>query len=202
MPITLEQAEANALAALGDRYRWLVWPAVDHALFELIDAFADAARYMGNSHRVRNPGSFTFEWTPSNSEDKFSNRLVGGGGIPVTQLPKYGVGTTGDYWLRHLKARNNQREARISAHSGERPDRGVTTHTSRSVVVSGGPGPGLATELSAQRHGGRSERLNRGKVFDERLTLRHALTAHGEGERDGREKSLRDVRHNDPELRS
>ena len=150
VPVTLEKAEADALAALGDRFRWLIYPAVDHVIFELADAFTDAAHFMGHARRVRNPGSFRFVWTPSNSVDAFSNRLTGGG-ISVTQLPKYGVGTTGDYWVRDLKARSKSRTASIKAFSGMRPDRGVKTHTSRNVPLSAGPGPGVATELTWTR---------------------------------------------------
>ncbi len=151
VPVTIEKAEADALAALGDRYRWLLWPAVDHVAFELADSFADAAKFMGRDKRVHNPGQFQFVWTPSNSQDAFSTRFATGGGISVTQLPAYGVGTTGDYWLRDVKARIKTRLARISALSGERPERGIKTHTSRQVALSSGPGPGVATQLTWTR---------------------------------------------------
>jgi hypothetical protein len=119
-------------------------------VFELADAFGDAAHYMGDAERVRNPGQFTFTWVPSNSQDVFANRALTGGGISVTQLPKYGVGTTGDYWLRDLAARTPNKDATIHADSGERADRSVKAHSAHSIAVDG-PGPGIASQLTWTR---------------------------------------------------
>jgi pimeloyl-ACP methyl ester carboxylesterase len=151
VPVTVEQAEAAALDALGDRYRWLLYPAIDHVSYELADSFADSASFMANARRVVNPGQFDFTWIPSNSEDAFSTRAATGGGISWTQLPKYGVGTTGDYWLRNLLARTTAQDASLHALSGARPQRGVKTHTTRNVQTTGGPEPGLATTLTWTR---------------------------------------------------
>jgi hypothetical protein len=147
VPITVQKAEADRLDALGYRYRWLVYPAVDHAVFELADSFADAAHFMGNAKRVRNPGKFTYTWSPTTG-DGLSEDQVTGGGISWTQLPKYGVGTTGAYWARHLKARSTKTMARIDAGSGMRPERAVTAHSTQGIAVTGGPGPGIASELT------------------------------------------------------
>ncbi|HWB65403.1 MAG TPA: peptidase [Mycobacteriales bacterium] len=145
VPVTLEAAEANQLAALGNRFRWLLYPATDHIAFELEDAFGDAAHYMDNPRRVRNPGSFTFTWVPRNTPTSLDQTKLLSGGIPWTQRPGLGVGTTGDYWVRDLTARSASRDATVAAHSGERPERAVTSHLTRNVALSGGPGPGLAT---------------------------------------------------------
>lgn len=149
VPITIEKAEADGLAALGDRYRWVVYPAVDHVAFELADSFADAAKYMGDATRVRNPGTFSFTWFPSNGGGLSGNQITGGG-ISWTQLPKYGVGTTGDYWVRNLHARSQQKYATVSAESGERPQRSIVTHSTRGIAVDG-PGPGVASQLTWTR---------------------------------------------------
>jgi poly(3-hydroxybutyrate) depolymerase len=145
VPLPVEAAEANALQSLGDRYRWVIYPAVDHVVFELADAFADAAHFMGDARRARNPGQFTFSWVPSNEQDVFANRALTGGGISVTQLPKLGVGTTGDYWLRELGARSDKIDATVVADSGERPDKSVRAHEAHNIAVDG-PGPGIASE--------------------------------------------------------
>jgi pimeloyl-ACP methyl ester carboxylesterase len=86
VPLPIEMAEANGLAALGDRYRWVVYPAVDHVAFELADSFTDAAKYMGDAKRVINPGTFSFTWYPSNGGGLTPNQITGGG-ISWTQLP-------------------------------------------------------------------------------------------------------------------
>ncbi len=150
VPITIEKAEADGLAALGDRYRWVVYPEVDHVAFELADRFADAAKYMNDAKRVRNPGTFSFTWFPSNGGGLSGNQITGGG-ISWTQLPAYGVGTTGDYWARHLQARSLTRYATVRAESGKRPERAVITHSSRGITTVDGPGPGVASELTWTR---------------------------------------------------
>jgi hypothetical protein len=151
VPVPVQQSEADALGALGLRYRWLVWAVMDHVVFELADSFADAAAYMGAAKRVRNPGQFSYTWYPRNSEQAFSDRAATGGGVSWTQLPKYGVGTTGAYWVRHLEARSTKHMARIDAKSGMRPDRAVTTHSTQGIAVTGGPGPGVASQLTWTR---------------------------------------------------
>ncbi|HWA65422.1 MAG TPA: prolyl oligopeptidase family serine peptidase [Mycobacteriales bacterium] len=149
VPLPIEMAEANGLAALGDRYRWVIYPAVDHVAFELADAFADAAKYMGDAERVRDPGRFSFTWYPANGGGLSGNQLTGGG-ISWTQLPQYGVGTTGDYWVRDLTARSRQRYATVKAYSGVRPERSVATHSAHNITVDG-PGPGVASQLTWTR---------------------------------------------------
>ncbi|HVT64925.1 MAG TPA: prolyl oligopeptidase family serine peptidase [Mycobacteriales bacterium] len=149
VPVTIEKGEADGLAALGYRYRWVVYPAVDHVIFELADSFADAAAYMGNAKRVRNPGDFSFSWEPANGGGLGGDQITSGG-IAWTQLPKYGVGTTGDYWVRHLVARSVKDMATVDASSGERPERSVTAHAAHHIAVQG-PGPGIASQLTWTR---------------------------------------------------
>jgi predicted esterase len=157
VPITVERAEATALQALGDRYRWVLYPLVDHVIYELADSFADGAAFMGNARRVVNPGYFSYTWDPRNTQQAFASRVSDGGGISWTQQPKLGVGTTGDYWLRHLEARTKSKTASLRANSGERPMQSVKTHVAHNVAFKGGPGPGVASSLSWTR-GARSHR--------------------------------------------
>jgi hypothetical protein len=151
VPVTVQHGEAAGLQALGDRFRWLLYPAIDHVTYELADSFGDPARYMGHSSRVRNPGSFTYTWSPTNTTDAFDPGSGSNGGLPWTQLHRYGVGTTGDYWVRDLKARNVHKTPKIVARSGMRPVRTVFTHVSTGLDVNGGPEPGVATQLTWTR---------------------------------------------------
>jgi predicted esterase len=59
VPVSVQRAQANALEALGDRYRWLLYPTIDHVAYELADSFKDAARFMGHAHRTVYPGRFS-----------------------------------------------------------------------------------------------------------------------------------------------
>lgn len=178
VPITVERAEATALQALGDRYRWVLYPLVDHVIFELADSFADAATFMGGARRAVNPGYFSYTWFPRNTQQAFSNRASDGGGISWTQRPKLGVGTTGDYWLRHLKARTKAMTASLRAYSGERPMHSVQTHIAHKVAVNGGPGPGVANSLTwgsgARAHRHPVIRLHLTNVRSLRILLRGA----------------------------
>jgi hypothetical protein len=128
----------------------LVYPLVEHAVFELADSFADAARYMGDARRTRNPGTFSYTWYPSNGGGLTEDQVTEGG-ISWTQQPKYGVGTTGAYWVRNLRARATKNYATVEADSGQRPDRAVITHESFNVAVTGGPGPGIASQTTWTR---------------------------------------------------
>jgi hypothetical protein len=158
VPVSVERAEANALQALGDRYRWLLYPTIDHVAYELADSFADAAHYMGHARRTVDPRRFSYTWVPHNSADAFPSGSTGPGGFRWTERPRLGVATTGDYWLRHLRARHPAAEsASLRAFSGERPERAVTTHVSHSVEAKGGPEPGAASTLTWSR-GQRSRR--------------------------------------------
>jgi dienelactone hydrolase len=145
VPVTLEAGEANALAALGDRFRWIVVSAIDHVSYELADSFADAARYMQPDTLVTRPGRISFTWTPANTPAPDGTSVAASAGIGWTQLPKLGVGTTGAYWLRDLHARSAKQDASVTAASGERPDRAVTPHKTQQIDPGFQPEPAVVT---------------------------------------------------------
>lgn len=146
--VSTQKAEADTLAALGYRYRWVVYPEVDHVAYELADSFGDAAAYMRRGDvRAAAPAHVTYTWTPRTTHNFASQNELSQGGIEWSQQPKLGIGTTGAYWVRHLVARTKGADATVDAVSSaarEQAGKGLTT---QSVAVSGGPGPGLATEL-------------------------------------------------------
>jgi hypothetical protein len=152
VPVSVQRAQANALEALGDRYRWLLYPTIDHVAYELADSFKDAARFMGQSRRAVNPGRFSYTWVPHDTASAFPSGSTGPGGFRWTERRRLGVGTTGDYWLRQLRARDRKAaSASLGAFSGERPMRAVKTHVSHSVDVKDGPEPGVASTLTWTR---------------------------------------------------
>jgi hypothetical protein len=159
VPINVERGEANYLDKLGQRYRWILYPAMDHVIYELADSFADAARYMGRAHRVRHPGAFTFMWVPHDATDAFPNDRQGLAGFRWTQQPKLGITTTGAYWLRHLHARDKKADrAKVKAFSGERPLARIHAHRTSNVKPNvSSLGPAQVQALSWRR-GGRADR--------------------------------------------
>jgi pimeloyl-ACP methyl ester carboxylesterase len=150
VPVPLEIGEADQLNSLGYRYRWLLYPAEDHVSFELEDGFSDAIAYMGDGTRMIDPGHITFNWDPVNTLGDALDPVELGpqGSLATTQDPAIGVGTTGDYWLRDLTARDQTTEAQVTAVSGERPDPAETPSTHTTLLVPGDPTPAVATELT------------------------------------------------------
>lgn len=145
--VTTQKAEADALDALGYRYRWLTYPVMDHVAYELADSFADAARFMGDASRLRTPGHVTFHWTPADTPAGSDPTQLSQGGIAWTQRPDLGVGTTGAYWLRDLQARSTASDAEVDAVSQARPDPAVTPVRSRTVDPTSAPEPAVVTTL-------------------------------------------------------
>lgn len=142
VPVTTQQAEARALRDFGYRYRWVVYPGVDHVAFELADAFGDAADYMGNGSRTRHPRTFAYRWTPRQSTG-LDESQVSDGGIQWTQRPDLGVRTTGAYWVDDLGVRDRSQDGRIwgLTRMVRKPD---ITRTQSTEPVAEGPGPGVA----------------------------------------------------------
>jgi poly(3-hydroxybutyrate) depolymerase len=148
VPAPIQKAQADALAALGYRYRWLLYPAEDHVAFELQDGFADAALYMGNARRAVNPARVTLRWAAKDTGPTYNpaTGVLTGTAISTTQRPDLGVGTTGAYWMRSLKARPGAAYGRVDATSAALPDPAVVTHRSQSLLLPGTPTPAVVTE--------------------------------------------------------
>jgi poly(3-hydroxybutyrate) depolymerase len=157
VPVTLQAGEAGGLGKLGDRFRWVVVSAIDHVSYELADSFADAVRYMGSARRVHNPATIHFTWTPTDTPPPGGVSVESPPGIGWTQRPRLGVGTTGAYWLRRLRARDRHHDASITAHSRRRPARSITTHLSQRVDPGFAPEPATVTTQTWTR-GPRSHR--------------------------------------------
>ncbi len=141
-----QKAEADALDALGYRFRWLLYPALDHVAYELADSFGDAAAYMGDARRQLDPAHVTFRWTPRDEATANGSRLAQGG-ISWTQRPDLGVGTTGAYWVRELRARSTEADARVDALTGMRLAEIPRAVRGRALDPSVGPEPAVVTTL-------------------------------------------------------
>jgi hypothetical protein len=145
--VTTQKQQADAMDRLGLRYRWLVYPAMDHVAYELADSFGDAAAYMKDDLRTTDPEHVTFTWTPRDAATFASSNELTQGGISWTQRPDLAVGTTGAYWLRDLKARSVNSDASVDASSASLTTIEGTPARSQSAATTGGPEPGIATTL-------------------------------------------------------
>lgn len=151
VPLPVQRNQANALDALGFRYRWLVYPAEDHVAYELRDGFDDAAAYMGDARRTTRPAHVTLRWSPAGQGGgERGTSSLGPTRLATTQRPDLGAGTTGAYWLRELAARRGVLSARVDATSSALPDPVVTQVRGTDVQVPGSPSPALVTELTWQ----------------------------------------------------
>jgi putative esterase len=147
VPVTQQYGEASALASLGYRYRWLVYPAADHVSLVLEDGFSDAAAYMDQATVIpTHPGRIDFAWNPQNHPGATGNEYTTTGDLPTTQEPALGMQTTGAYWLRDLAARSDSEFASITATSAADAEPAVTPVTAHSVLVPGSPSPAVATQ--------------------------------------------------------
>lgn len=148
VPAPIEKAQADALGALGYRYRWLLYPAEDHVAFELQDGFADAALYMGNDPRTTRPAHVTLRWAAKDTGPTYNpvTGVLAGTAISTTQRPDLGVGTTGAYWMRSLKARAGVAYGRVDALASTLLGPAVTARTTRSLLLPGTPTPAVVTE--------------------------------------------------------
>jgi hypothetical protein len=148
VPAPVQKAQADALKALGFRYRWLLYPAEDHVALELQDGFSDAAAFMGSARRTTRPAHVTLRWSPVDVADS-TNPVTGALGsttLAQTQRPDLGIGTTGAYWLRSLKGRSGLATARVDAVSSALPDPTITLQPSRTVDPLADPSPAVVTQ--------------------------------------------------------
>jgi hypothetical protein len=83
----LEQAQD--MMALGLRVRFELFPSEDHLAWAASDLFASPAANMGRLTRARSPHAVSLTWYPA---------LV---------RTDYGIGTSGAYWVRALRARQS-----------------------------------------------------------------------------------------------
>ncbi len=148
VPVTVQRAEAQALQALGYRFRWLVHPATDHVAYELQDGFSDAAAFMGDARRETAPAHVTLRWSPVSVPSSYDpvGGTLGRSVLAQTQRPDLGVGTTGAYWMRSLVARAGVSTARVDAVSAALRAPAVTAVPSNELLVPGDPSPALVTQ--------------------------------------------------------
>jgi pimeloyl-ACP methyl ester carboxylesterase len=121
---------------LGLRHRFELYPALDHLAWAAADLFASPAAHMGAGKRTRDPGRITYSW------------------FPHLRRPELGIGPTGAYWVRGLRARNAGPGvlASVDITSAARPDPAVTPVRASGPVLTSDTPPvaGTFSELTWQ----------------------------------------------------
>ncbi len=147
VPVQGPISQAQEFDSLGQRYDLFIHTGADHLAFAVEDRFGDAVAALGNPRLKTNPGKFTYSWYPSLDDASL------------------GIGATGDYWLRGLKARNSSYGtiATVQASDAALPVPRITDHRFGPSLVTQ-PLPGTETGLSWTF--GSTPRANR------RMTLR------------------------------
>ena len=136
VPVTGVLEQVADLDALGLRHRFELYPSLDHLAWATADLFASPAAHMGSAKRTRDPGRITYSW------------------FPHLTRPALGIGPTGAYWVRGLRARDAApgRIASIDVSSAARPEPAITpVRTSGPVLTPDTPPvPGTFSELNWQ----------------------------------------------------
>jgi hypothetical protein len=106
-------------------------------------------------------------WSPHDATSAFPSSSKGLASLHWTERPDLGVGTTGDYWLRRLHARDSKAElAKIKAYSGDRPVHRITARPDQGVYHD----PKLGAAVLNDQHWFRGQAPARKPVIRLRLT--------------------------------
>jgi predicted esterase len=132
VPVTGVLQQMLTLDRLGYRYYALIYPAEGHLTLSVQNDWATEVAQIGDPTRVLNPGHVTYSWYP-----ELGN-------------PAYGIGPTGAYWLRDLRARHSRPGvlARVDAVSQANPDPEVKPFRRTTAVVAATPTPVIVHQLT------------------------------------------------------
>ncbi len=131
VPVTSVLQQVHAFDAAGERYHFELYPAEDHMVYATQDGFSTAIAALGGTpRRVRNPGTVAFSW------------------YPHLARPEFGIGPTGAYWVRGLRARSSAPGtlARVVAVSGMLPMPPYTVERQPGASAPGDPTPAVVVD--------------------------------------------------------
>jgi pimeloyl-ACP methyl ester carboxylesterase len=137
VPFTSILEQVDAFDRRGYRYHAEYYPTEGHIPYAAKDAFEPSARQLGRTTRERTAARVDYTWFPNLAR------------------PELGIGTTGAYWLRDLKARTVQpgSTAGVTAHSKALAEPLVEVVKSQSADVPGDPSPAVVIDQTWQRTG-------------------------------------------------
>jgi hypothetical protein len=130
VPVTGVLEHVKAFDDLGYRYSFSLYPAEDHLVYATQDGFSHEIAKLGTTTRVRNPAHVTYRW------------------YPVLRDTRLGLGPTGAYWIRGLRARvaTGSTMASVDAVSHALPNPSVTVTRKRFLDAPGDPTPAVVTD--------------------------------------------------------
>lgn len=137
VPFTSVLEQVEAFDTRGYRYHAEYYPGEGHIPYAAKDAFEPVTKQLGRTTRERTAARVDYSWYPNLAR------------------PELGIGTTGAYWLRDLKARSTAPGtlARVVAHSKALADPLVTVDKSERLDVPGDPSPARVIDQTWQRTG-------------------------------------------------
>ena len=137
VPYTSVREQVMAFDAAGYRYHFETYPTEGHIPYAAKDAFAVPTAQLGRTTRETAAARIDYTW------------------LPHLSRADYGIGPTGVYWLRELRAASSApgTVAHVVAHSSGVADPTVTPVRARTAYVPGDPSPALVEDLTWSRTG-------------------------------------------------
>lgn len=130
-PPPLRTLEMQAMDRLGYRYVYDTYLLEEHVSAVIKDDYGDLIEYLKSvGPRERDPGHITYRW------------------YPATVHEDLGIGPSGAWWTRELRARDRDAVARVDAVSHAQPDPAVTPERSRTFRPDARPSPALRETLT------------------------------------------------------
>jgi pimeloyl-ACP methyl ester carboxylesterase len=130
VPVSSVVEQVNEFRKTGNRFRFELYPGMDHLAYGAADHFASAAQHMGDGTRTTSPDRVVLRW------------------YPHLNRPEWGMTETGAYWITDPVAANNApgATARIEAVSKARPFNDVLPQFGPATDIPTDPVPAVVTE--------------------------------------------------------
>jgi hypothetical protein len=130
VPISSVVEQVNEFKKTGNRFRFELYPGMDHLAYGAADHFKSAAEHMGSGPRTTSPDRVVLRW------------------YPHLDRPEWGMAETGAYWISDpaAVATGAGSQARIDAVSKAQPFNDVAPQFGPATDIPTDPVPAVVTE--------------------------------------------------------